>query len=416
MHKLFPVVVAVATLHAHAAAQDPETRRELQELRQRVDELEEQQAKTADRLGGRALLQAYTARSVDVGGHLTTVFASMIGNGSTETGHLVSFVELYLKAEIDDRWSVFATPGFYTFDGGLVDDPATPATTGDPLFTASETGLAGTVLSRAYGEYAAGDRLQVQAGIVGSLHGTNREYFIPTRVIAAGSLHTRYFVANQLYPEQVLGVRGTGKLPIGAGHRVEYVADFGPEAGSPAGGRGGARLAWHADDAGATIAANYGRGTREGFPIAPSSAPAPLFTGNVPVLQAPFTSRFNLSRDYEFGGLDVELRCGAFVARTEAYYSAERDVEDQRVLSQQVNWFVDDSFTVSYRFDYYDAGADLDPLGTTVRSLGHATEHVVGLCWCPREGVRVRLDVHHQLLPNSDETIDFVNLSWSLSF
>lgn len=418
MHKFPLAVLLVGALSTPATAQDPQTKQALDELRQRVDELEEQQAKTADRIGGRALLQAYTARSVDFGGHVSTLFTSMMGEGSTETGHLVTLLELYLRAELDDHWSLFATPGFYTFNGGLVDSPVTASITGDPLFLESETSLSDLFLARAYGQYVGSDRLQVQAGIVGSPHGNaNREYFIPSRVIAQSSLHTRYFLNNQLYPQQVLGARVLGKLPVGADNdRFEYDLYFGTEDDSPADAIGGARLAYVFDGPGITVAANYGRGTREGFTPLPLTSPFPLFTANVPLLQAPFHARYNLTREYEFAGIDVEWRSGPLIARTEAYYSAESDVEDQRAFSQEVNWFFLDDVAASYRFDYYDAGADLDPLGLAVGPLGHATEHVVGVCYSPGSGVRLRLDFHHLLLPNTDAEADFLNLSWSLSF
>lgn len=417
MHKLFPAALACGALHAALAAQDPKTEATLQDLRQRVEELEEQQLATAERVGGRALLQAYTAASVDLGGHLTSVFASLFGEQSTETGHVVSLIELYLKARIDDRWSVFATPGFYTFNGALSDDPVTVSITGDPVFLASETSLSSVFLSRGYGEYVFDDRLRLQGGIVGSPHGTvNREYFVPARTIVAGNLHTRYFLENQLYPQQLLGVRALGKLVVGGENWLDYDAYFGADDDSPSDAITGLRLAYTCDRLGLTVAGNYGRGTREGFPPAPLTDPAPLFTANVPFLEAPFPGRFNLTRDYQFGGVDVEWRTGSLLARTEAYYSAEADVADQRAFSQELNWFASDTWTLSYRFDWYDTGADLDPFGTTLLPRGHASEHVAGVCWSPREGVRLRLDAHHLLLPNTSDTLDYVNLSWSLSF
>lgn len=397
MHKLSLAALLLGALYTPASAQDPETKQALDQLRQRVDEIEEQQAKTADRVGGRALLQAYSARTVDLGGHVSSLFTSMAGERSTATGHLVTLLELYVRAELDDHWSLFATPGFYTFNGGLVDDPVTASITGDPIFLESETALADLFLARAYGQFVAGDELQVQAGVVGSPHGNaNREYFIPSRVIAQANLHTRYFLGNQVYPQQVLGARVLGKLALAGGNdRLEYDAYFGAEDDSPGDGIGGARLAYVFADLGLTVAANYGRGTREGFPPQPLTSPFPLFTSNVPLLQAPFRVRYNLTRDYELGGVDVEWRSGPLIARTEAYYSAESDVEDQRVFSQEVNWFFLDDLAASYRFDYHDAGADLDPFGIAVGSLGHATEHVVGLCYSPSAGVRLRLDFHH---------------------
>ncbi len=413
------VALAVSGLSGVALCQDPDSlRRQLDDLGKRVEELEEHAAKTAERTGGRALLQAFTADSLDFGGHVSSQFAYVHGENGSDAGHYVTLFELFLKAQVADSWSVFAAPGFYIFNGGLLDNPGTTTITGDPTSIADETSLSRMFLSRVYSQWVAGDWLQVQGGIVGSPHGTtNREYFIPARNIADGNLHTRYFLVNQLYPQQLLGVRVSGKQVLGDGSdRLEYDVYWGGEDDSPNDSITGARLAYAFGDIGLTIAANYGRGTREGFPSQPLSSPTPLFTANVPILQSPFTGMFNLARDYEFAGIDIDWRRGDFVSKTELYYSAEEDVADQKALSTEWAWFFAPQWAFAYRFDYYDAGADLDSLGLAVQRLGHATEHVVGLSFLPDDAVKIRVDVHHMELPNTADTVDFVNLSWSLSF
>lgn len=413
------VFLAAAAVSGVARAQDPESlQKAVERLTQRVDELEEHATKTSEKIGGRALLQAYTAQSLDVGGHVSSVFTYMHGENGSEAGHFVTLVELFLRAQVSEAWSVFAAPGFYVFNGGLLDNPNTTTIRGDPGSLEDDSTESRMFLSRAYAQYVAGDWLQLQGGIVGSPHGTtNREYFIPSRNIAIANLHTRYFLANQLYPQQVIGARLSGKSVIGEGQsRLEYDAYFGTQDDNPSDGMGGARLAYVFGDSGLTLAANYGRGTRQGFPVQPLSSPTPMYTGNVPVLQSPFVGRFNLGRDYEFCGIDVDWRHGEFVSKTEAYYSAERDVADQKALSTEWAWFFHERWALAYRFDYYDAGADLDPLGVSVNLLGHATEHVVGVAYLPVDAVKLRLDMHHLELPATSDTVDFVNFSWSVSF
>lgn len=413
------VAFAVASFPAIGLSQDPDgLRKKVDELSKRVEELEDHAARTAERTGGRALLQAFTADSLDFGGHVSSLFTYAHGESGSDAGHFVTLVELFLKAQVADEWSIFAAPGFYVFNGGLLDNPATTSITGDPTSVPDDSSESRMFLSRVYSQWVAGDWLQLQGGIVGSPHGTtNREYFIPARNIAIGNLHTRYFLANELYPQQLLGGRLSGKQALGdSGDRIEYDAYFGVEDDSPSDAIAGARVAYAFGDLGLAIAANYGRGTREGFPAQPLSSPTPLFTANVPVLQSPFVGRFNLGRDYEFAGIDVDWRRGDFVAKTEAYYSAEEGVADQKALSTEWAWFFASRWAVAYRFDYYDAGADLDALGSAVVRLGHATEHVVGLSFLPNDAVKVRVDVHHLELPDTSDTVDFVNLSWSLSF
>lgn len=419
-----PLLVAVAAVMfpTIAPAQDPEAiRKALEEVQSRLDDVEEMQADMSDRLGSRALAQAYTARSFDIGGHVTSAFTHMDGERGTETGHVVTLLELFLKAQIDEQWSLFATPGFYTFNVGLLDNPNTPTTAGDPAFIPDTAGDARLFLSRLYAQWKHSDALQVQAGIVGSPHGTtNREYFIPARVIALGSLHTRQFLSNTLYPTFFEGFKASGKFGIGDGQNwVEYDAYFGVEDNSSGDPIGGARAAYVFGDLGLSVAANYGRGTREGLA---GTATAQLdILQNVNILQSPFPPRFVGGRDYEFVGVDVDWRSGDFVSKTEAYISSEGVYQDQKAFSSSLTWFACSAWGLSYRFDYYDSGSDLSVVALTPFTLlelprGHSTEHVAGISYNPNESVRLRLDLHHNNLPNTNGTADFINFSWSVSF
>lgn len=392
-----------------ASAQDP-VKTELQALRQRIDELEDQQATLSEKVGSRALATSYSAQSFDFGGHVTSLFTYIDGpGGNNETGHMVSLIEMFVRAKIDDEWSLFASPGFYTFNGALLDNPATPTVAGDPLFTPDNATTENLFLSRAYAQWKHSDQLVVQGGVVGSPHGpTNREYFIPARTIAQANLHTRIFLANQLYPQYLNGAKASGTFLLDGGDTVTYDAYFGSQPNSASDGLGGARLAYTFSQLGLTLAANYGRGTRQA-----TTTP----TTNFGILQSPFAASANATRDYEFGGIDIDWRSGAWISKTEAYYSAEDNLKDKRAFSSEWTYFVTPMWGVSYRFDYFDNGADLTFVPTpAVRNLGHSTEHVVGVCYNPNASVRLRLDYHHNNLPSSSETVDYVNLSWSVSF
>lgn len=398
-----------------APGQDPDVHKALADMKERVDELEDQQAKLLEQVGGRAVLQAYTARNLDFGGHVSSLFSYMHGDEGNRSGHVVSLLELYLKAHLDDNWSVFATPGFYLFNGALLNDPAT-VTMSDPSFISDESADARIFLSRLEAQWRNGDALQVTGGVIGSPHGTtNREYFIPARTIAQGSLHTRMFLNNALYPQQIAGVRASGKQAVTGSDRIEYDVYFGAQDDSPDHPVGGARIAYEFADIGLSVAANYGRGRRPGL------GGADLLT-NVPLLQSPFPAEFNGTRDYEFGGLDVYWRLGDFISKSELYYSGEDGYRDQRALSTEWTWFASPKLGLSYRFDYYDRGSDqivvaISPtIATMPFDLGHATEHVFGICYDPRPSVRLRLDLHHLSMPKSDDVVDYLNLSWSLSF
>ncbi|MBL8752102.1 MAG: hypothetical protein JNK15_02270 [Planctomycetes bacterium] len=406
MKNPLPIAGAVVALVAVAAAQEG-VQAEVEALKKRVAELEDAQAEREESVSGRALVQAFSARSLDFGGHLTSLFTWIDGESDSEAGHMVSLVELYLKARIDDNWSAFATPGFYTFNGGLLDNPATPFTAGDPAFVADDISQSKTFLSRLVTEWRHGDALVLRGGVIGSPHGvTNREYFLPSRIVGQANLHSRYFLTNTLYPQVVEGLSASGKHVLGQDW-VEYDVYFGAEDNSAADGIGGARIGYTFAEIGLTLAANYGRGTREA-----TATPATNFG----ILQAPFAPNFNLGRDYQFGGIDADYRKGDLLVRAEGYYSAEDGFEDQRAASLEGSVFVAPQWSATYRFDYYDRGEDLNLFTTTVLPLGASTEHVFGVSFNPNDSVRLRLDWHHNNLPGSDDVVDYVNFSWSISF
>ncbi|MFT4514095.1 MAG: hypothetical protein ACI89X_001234 [Planctomycetota bacterium] len=405
----FPLLLAAATVFApFAAAQN--VAEELKALRERIDEIEDMQVDHSDRFGDRALVQAFSARNLDFGGHVTSLFTHIEGENGSDTGHLVSLIELFIKADLDDEWSLFASPGFYTFNGGLLDNPAT-ATAGDPSFTADTATVENLFVSRIYGEWRPADAFHLQGGVVGSPHGTtNREYFIPARTIAANPLSSRVFLSNQLFPQYLRGVKATGKLAVGNTNWVEYDVYLGGESDNASDATYGGRVGYVLGDLGLTVAANAGRGTRQ-------ATNSPLT--NFGLLQSPFPPSFNSTRDYEFAGLDVDWRSRDFIFKGEAYVSSEKGFADQRALSAETTYFVHPQWGISYRYDFYDAGGDLTNAAfgpQTVVDLGHSSEHVVGVSFNPHPSVRLRLDLHHNNLPNTSDTVQFINFSWSLSF
>lgn len=409
------VVVTAAWLAPFLCAQDPELARTVEELKKRVEELEDHQAELLESAGGRALVQAYTAKGLDIGGHETSVFASIHGSGGSNTGHLVSLCEFYVKATVSDDWSVFLAPGFYVYNGAFLDDPAT-GTVGDPGFTSDLSADSHTIISKLQAEYRYSDLLRVRGGVIGTPHGTtSREYFIPSHLYGVGSLHTRLYLENLLFPQQVDGICASGVAATSDWNRVEYDAYAGFADELPDRWMGGARLAYVFGELGLTVSAEGGLGTR------PGRSGADLLT-NVAYLESPFPSNFNTQRDYRFGGATAELRSGPLVNKTEAYYSAENGYGDQKAFSTEWTWFVHEKLGLSYRFDYYDRGSDefvtgISPTITTALApTGHATEHAFALVYDPLSTVRFRLDYHHLLLPNSSEAVDFVNFGWSVSF
>ncbi|MCA8949836.1 MAG: hypothetical protein KDE27_10065 [Planctomycetes bacterium] len=415
---------ALAAVVGHLPGQDLEAlRRQIDELTTRVDELEDQQATTSERIGARAVVQAYNANTLDLGGHVSSLFTHMHGENRDVTGHVVTILELYLRAQLDEQWSLFATPGFYTYNGAFLDDPTT-ATRGDPGFKRDGADDAHVLFTRAYAQWKPDDLFQLRAGIIGSPHGTtNREFFIPARSIGLGSLHTRVYPFNLFYPQLLEGFGASGKFVLpNSSDWLEYDAYVGVQQESPDDLLGGLRLAWVFDDLGLSAAVNYGTGRRPSATNGLTGADQiEAALRNVPALQGPFATRVLGSRDYDLVGVDIDWRTGPLISKTEAYVSAEGQYDDQRVFSTEWTWFARPEWGLTYRFDYYDGGSDetvvsLAPFATAPMDRGRAIEHVVGISYNPNAGVRIRLDAHHIKLPRTGDVVDFLNFGWSVSF
>ena len=388
-------------------AQDPTTAElaeTIQELQERIDELEELALETDERVGSRALWSAFGAKSVDLGGHVTSVFTHLEGDDASETGHFTTFLELFFKIQLDEKWSVFMAPGFLVDNFPNQTNPRVPAISND-------NPTSSVFLARAYLEYQQSEAFGVQVGLIGTPHGiVNREYFVPSRLVGQGPLHVRQFLTNQLYAQLFTGAKASGRLNLDdkANRAFIYDAYVGVETVNPnevfTGGRAGYRI----EDLGLEVAFNYSHGTRQTFAELNPTLIG-LFPLGVNALQSPFPSQPPTRGSYDVFGFDIDWRKNQWVSKIELYATAEENAQDKRVMSYQLSYFWTPQIATTYRFDYFDFGYN----------LGVAREHLVSLMYSPIEAVRFRLDAHRQQLPNvgpGADDLTFVNLSMSASF
>ncbi|HLQ37841.1 MAG TPA: hypothetical protein VK348_08575 [Planctomycetota bacterium] len=373
----------------------------VQALEKRIEELEASSLELNERVGSRALLQSYSAQSLDLGGHLSSLWSVVRGKDGTDAGSYATLLELFLKARLAPEWSVFATPAFFNANNISLIDPH------DPTFSRIDRTAPvdfGVLLLRAYAEYEPSDEFHLRAGIIGTPHGViNREYSIPSRITGITPMMTRLLTSNLLYPQVMVGTAASGNLHVGSNDAVEYDVYYGAETDDPDSPGGGARLGYRFGDLGLTVAADWAHGHRASFTEV-TGLPAAF---NLPVgAQFPFPSFASTRRSYDLFGIDFDLRHGDFWLQAEGYHSAESGTEDKTGVYIQPTWYLLPKWGVSYRFDYFNPG----------EGLGIATEHVFTTLFDPQKNVRLRLDLHHMELPHSHDALDFVDFSFSLSF
>ena len=240
-----PLSLAVA-LACAPMAMAQEWKSAIEELNERLDEIEDQQLETSEKVAG-TVVNAFSADSLHLGGHVTSLFTHMEGESSSDTGHMVSLVELFVKAKLNDEWSLFAAPGFYTFNGALLDNPATPtvamAIRPSSRTTASDREPVRVPHLRASGRRATCSRCRGASSErrTACRTGSTSSRRAPLR---QNPLHTRIFLANQLYPQQINGLKASGKYSVGDTDWIEYDAYFGSQSDSAGLGTGGLRLGY----------------------------------------------------------------------------------------------------------------------------------------------------------------------------
>lgn len=394
----YGLMAVLASLMTAPAIAQEDLKKELEELRERVTDLEDTSDEVDEKLGSRALAKAFSAMELSVGGHIVNVFPFYDGEDSSTGGHYAMFTELFIRAQVADNWSLMATPGFYAASTTSQADPNNPSITkslGSPTH--------GVLTTRAYLEYSDSDELRVRAGVFGTPHGViNRLYFIPSRLMMQTPMMERPFTANQVYAQYLAGVSAGGKLRVGeAGDRFEYDAYVGVETDDPADQEIGGRVAYHSEALSTTFSLNAGGGRRPDF----TSVTGRPSSFNVAVAN-PFPVYSNSRNRYLFYGIETETNLEKAVIKTQLYKSSEEDLQDKIGGFAQGTYFVTPTVGLTYRFDYYNAG----------HNRGIAREHGFGLVWDVASNVRFQLQGFHQQQPVLDADLNYILAGFSVAF
>ncbi|MFT5051782.1 MAG: hypothetical protein ACI8QZ_003205 [Chlamydiales bacterium] len=363
---------------------------------ERIEELEDLVFDLDSRIGSRATWQAYSAESVDLGGALSVVGTRAHGDDSNTTSVNTAFFELYLKAKIDEEFSVFATPGFFWLTAPTFTDGANPMTT-------PTTNQSGVTFQRAYGEWHPTDAINLKVGRFGTQHGViTSEYFVPSRIITMAPLMARVIGENTLYPQKLDGLQFSGNRASGS-NVFEYMAYLGVDTIDSEAFDTGFRAGFVMEELGLSVAVNVGHAKRTGF-TALTGAPTSL---NLSGFWSPFPIISNSDETYEFYGVDLDYRDGPWVIKSEAYTSDEHGGQPDRGGAYvQPAYYFTPEWSLAARADHFVAG----------QGLGKASEGVLSLNFNPNANVRYRMDYHLLDLPSAATANEVQMLVFSASF
>jgi hypothetical protein len=322
----------------------------IQEQDKRLEQIEEVLEEIDEQVGSRALAHAFEAKELTIGGFLHSTFTKIKGEDGSASSFNRHIFELLIRAQLNEEWSVFAAQAFIRES----DDPFgnsfnSEANRKNPAF--NHRGK--TPLVIAWVNYQNNDALNIQLGRYITPQGIiNIEHFPAALLDTEQPMFLRPFSGNTLFPNFMTGVHVHGKKFVGTNQdsTLSYNVFTGNFAGNPEELVSGGRVAYEFGKSGFTLGGNATTGDR-GKP----------------------------DSDYNLAGLDLLVKKGKFLWKSEIFSSNEDLGEDRLGWYVQPAWHITPKWTIFYRHDFLDNGTNSDQ-----------TEDMIGVNHLPYPNIRLR--------------------------
>lgn len=319
----------------------------LDEVEQAVGDVETVTDDLEEKVGSRAVVHAFDAVELDLGGFYNVGITSVWGEDDSAVSVNRQTLELLLKAKLFDDWSLFAAQAFVREGDAVFKDPGARTSPGFNVKTGTETVLA-------WGNYRFSDALNIQAGRFVTPHGiVNIEHFPAILLNPEQPQFLRPFTGDTLFPNFTNGIQVHGRIYLHGGDDLLryhlYTGSFSDHAEHF---NFGGRLAYAPGSSGFDVGANLAYG-----------------------------QRVDGVTDYALFGGDVLYDKGPILWKTELFATAEDGSSNDRfAFYTQPAWRLDDRWTLFYRFDFLDSG----------RAPGMSLENAVGLSFRPHANIHLR--------------------------
>ncbi|MBL1277761.1 MAG: hypothetical protein COB30_016900 [Ectothiorhodospiraceae bacterium] len=317
---------------------------------ERIEQIEEMIEEMDEQVGSRALAHAFEAKELTVGGFLHSTFTSIEGEDGSASSFNRLIFELLVRAKFNEDWSAFAAQAFIRESDDAFGNPFNAsASRTDPAF--NQRSKAPLVI--AWVNYQNSDLLNIQLGRYITPHGIiNIEHFPATLLDTEQPLFLRPFSGNTLFPNFMTGVNMHGRKFVGTNQEsiLSYNLFTGNFAGNPGELVTGGRVSYEFGKSGFTVGGNASTGDRG---VANS--------------------------DYNLVGIDVLIKKGKFLWKSEVFSSSEDFGEDRLGWYVQPGWHVTPKWTIFYRYDFLDNGRNSDQ-----------TENMLGINHLPYPNIRLR--------------------------
>ncbi len=323
------------------AARPAQTASKVAELDERVEELEDNVDTIDERVGSRAVANAFDASKLDIGGFVDIATTLAIGEDKTEAAFNREVFELLLKAKLGKDWDLFMAQAFVRNSPLSFSDPAGRRS---PFFANNNSPVkTDTVL--AWAQYTKSDMFKVQFGRFITPHGIiNIEHFPANLLDPDQPQFLRPFPGQTIFANFSDGLNVHGSKFVGK-NKFSYNAYAAAWAGNASNLNVGGRLAYTFTDAGLTFGINGTYGDRSS------------------------------TQDANFGvlGGDVLFQKGRWIWKNEIFVTDEEGAPGKLAFYTMPAYKLTDKWTAFYRFDYLDTG----------KPGGESIENVLGLSFKP---------------------------------
>lgn len=316
---------------------------------QRLNDIENAVQDIDERVGSRALVRAFDAESLDLGGFLHQTFTYVDGDKGSTSAFNATVFELLVKAQFNEQWSAFLAQAFMRVGG----DPFAVGSRETPRFSMNS----GTDTVIAWANYKHTDAFNVQLGRFITPQGiVNIKHFPAVLLDPEQPQFLRPFGSDTVFANFTTGLHVHGRMFVGQnqGSQLNYNVYAGDFAGNTEDRVYGARTAYGFGDSGITLGINYNGGERR--------------TGE--------------GAHFDTGGLDLSIDRGRLLWESEIFASSENsDTRDDRLgWYTQPAWRITPKWTAFYRYDFLDDGSN----------EGDRTENVAGLTYKPTPSIHLR--------------------------
>jgi len=325
---------------------------EVEEQSARIDELEDMLLDVDEKVGSRAVINAFEAESLDFGGFLHSTFTYVDGEDGSATAFNRNIFEILIKANLDEYWSAFIAQAFIRQSEINFDDIGDRR---DPSF--AFTSVSPQVI--AWANYRHNDALNVRFGRFITPQGIiNIEHFPAVLLDPEQPQFLRPFGGQTIFPNFVDGLQLHGTKFLASNNQLQYAAYTSNFVGNADDLVYGGRIAHTWSNQGVTAGLNVVTGDRTA----------------------------GVDADYSVLGLDFHIDKGRLLWKSEWYVTDEEVGGDRTAWYVQPAWRLTPKLTAFYRYDFLDNG------GTT----GDTIENVIGVNFTPINGVRLRGILTHR--------------------